>query len=92
MNNIEKGRRVERTVLLLSTGAAIAYITVAIKQQWIAERYVYIFMGWLFANVAPMLLYFAGALVAAFLPGNLYKAFLEMSEGCQEILENPFKL
>ena len=91
MKNIEKGRRVERTALLLSTGAAIAYITVAIKQQWISERYVYIFAGWLLANVMPMFLYFIGALVAAFFPGNLYKSFLEMSEGCMEVLETPFK-
>lgn len=90
MTNREKGRRIERTVMLLSTGAAIAYVTVAIKQQWIPERYMYIFAGWLAANVMPMSFYLLGSLIAAFIPGNLYKAFLEMSEGCREALENPF--
>lgn len=92
MTNREKGRRVGKTVMLLSTGAVIAYTSVAIKQQWIPERYMYIFAGWLLSNVIPMLFYLVGSMVAAFIPGNLYKAFLEMSEGCQEILENPFKL
>ena len=91
MTNKEKGRRVGKTVMLLSTGAAIAYTSVAIKQQWIPERYMYIFAGWLLANVMPMLFYLVGSMVAAFIPGNLYKAFLDMAEGCQEVLENPFQ-
>lgn len=91
MKNREKGRRVGKTVLLLSIGAAIAYITVALKQRWIPERYMYIFAGMLLANIMPTLFYLTGALIAAFLPGNLYKAFLEMAEGCQDVLEAPFK-
>lgn len=85
--NYLKGRRVAIKVRDLATGAAIAFIMVALKQSWLPERYVLIVVSWLIAQVMPGVFYTACSLVACFVPGNLYKAFNDMAEGAWSILE-----
>lgn len=85
--NYQKGRKVAIKVRDLATGAAIAFVMVALKQSWILDRFVLIVAAWIIAQVIPGIFYTLCSLVACFVPGNLYKAFNDMAEGAWSILE-----
>lgn len=82
--NKRKGARITRLVRQYATGAAIAFVMVALKQSWVSERFVMIFLGWMLVQIIPGVFYMACSIVACFFPGNLYKYFNQMAEGALE--------
>lgn len=80
--NFNKGRKVVIKVRDLATGAAIAFVMVAIKQSWMPDRYLLIAASWLLAQMMPGVFYTACSFVACLVSdSNLYKAFNDMAEG-----------